>query len=183
LAWSKIIEDHYSEAWKSTPVACVWNKGPVHELPEDFIVLKYPPHGGRRNWTYATRCMSQPEDLHPLELHIFSPYESDLVVELLYFTAHFHRTGAKLGLWHTVSFGRPWLLGSNCQYGFISLPYLDDPSLEALKTQHSVVNFYWLVPITLAEREYKIAHGAEALVKKFERWRLNPANSVRQSLV
>lgn len=105
------------------------------------------------------------------------------MVELLYFTAHYHRTGAELGLWHTVNFGRPWLVGSNCQYGFISLPYLDGPSLENLQTEHSVAKFYWLIPVTSAEVEYKKMNGIEALEGRFERWKLDYANPLRKSTV
>ena len=113
---------------------------------------------------------------------MFSPYESPLIVELLYATAHYHRTGAKLGLWHTVNFGRPWLVGSNCKYGYISQPYLDDPALEELQTERSVIQFGWLIPITATEREYKIKNGAEALEKRFERWRSDYANPLRNSV-
>lgn len=183
MTWHEKIEDHYNQVWGEKPISCAPIKGPVHELPEDFLVLKYPPHGKRKKWTYATRCMSQPYDLHPVELHIISPYESELIVELLYFTAHYNRTGAKLGLWDSVNFGRPWLVGSTCQYGYISLPYLDGPPLENLQTEHSIVKFYWLIPVTSAEVEYKKSHGVEALEKRFEKWGLDYANPLRKSTV
>lgn len=48
-------------------------------------------------------------------------------------TAHFHRTGSALGLGHTVNFGRPWLPGSSCTHGLVSLPYLFGPELEWLQ--------------------------------------------------
>ena len=182
MTWKRVIENHYASFWKETARLCDPIRGPVHELPPDFLVLQYPPHRERRKWTYATRCMSQPEDTHPLEIHMFSPYESPLIVELLYATAHYHRTGAKLGLWHTVNFGRPWLVGSNCKYGYISQPYLDDPALEELQTERSVIQFGWLIPITATEREYKIKNGAEALEKRFERWRSDYANPLRNSV-
>jgi hypothetical protein len=65
--------------------------------------------------------MSQPQDETRLELHMLCPYASDKSVELQYITAHFHRTGARLGLNHTVNFGLPWLEGSSRDHALISL--------------------------------------------------------------
>jgi hypothetical protein len=81
-------------------------------------------------WTYATSGMSRPGDATPLELHLFSPERSEQLVELLMAIAHYHRTGSTLGLGASVNFGRPWLSGSDCSFGLISLPYLDGPALE-----------------------------------------------------
>jgi hypothetical protein len=117
--------------------------------------------------------MSQPEDALPLELHMFSPRASDGITELLVVTAHFHRTGAKLNLWDSVNFGRPWLDESNCDRGLISLPYLDGPSLETLNVGPARARFYWLIPVTSSEVDYKRQHGIEALEKKFEQNRFN----------
>jgi hypothetical protein len=127
--------------------------------------------------------MSQPGDLYPLELHVISPYASELIVELLYFTAHYHRTGAELGLWHTVNFGRPWLVGSNCRHGFITFPYIDGPPLENLQTDLSLIKFYWLIPIMASELEYAKANGVEALEKCFRLQRLDYANPLRNSTI
>lgn len=76
-------------------------------------------------WTYATCCMSQPNDPCPLELHLFSSEKSEEPVELLVVTAHYHRTAEKLGLGHSVNFGKPWILNSTCEYGLLSRPYLN----------------------------------------------------------
>jgi hypothetical protein len=183
LTWRGEITRHYEELWGVKGVPCLSDTGPIHELPEDFVVLKYPPQGKHKRWIYATRCMSQPNDLHPIELHLFSLYESKLLVELLFSLVHYHRTGARLGLWHTVNFGRPWLVGSTCGHGFISLPYRDGPSLENLETDSSVIKFYWLIPVTRAEVDYKISNGVEALEQRFERWGLEAENPLRKSVV
>ena len=84
-------------------------------------------------WTYATICMSQPDDADCLELHMFAPKLNDRMAELLVATAHYHRTGQSLGLGHSVNFGMPWWDGSSCDRGLISLPYLDGPKLEWLE--------------------------------------------------
>jgi hypothetical protein len=100
VTWRSEIKTHYDEVWGASGIPCELDEGPIHELPVDFSVLKYPPRPKRRLWTYATLCMSQPRDLYPVELHMLSPYESLLIVELLHATAHYHRTGAKVGLCH-----------------------------------------------------------------------------------
>jgi hypothetical protein len=99
---------------------------------------------------------------------MFSPFASDLIVELLVATAHYHRTGHTLNLWHTVNFGRPWLEGSACEYGLISLPYLDGPRLEDFRSGTSSVKFYWLIPVTRKEVRLKAEYGVKALEERFE---------------
>ena len=120
-----------------------------------------------------------------LELHLFSPEQCDAHVELLTVVAHYHRTGQHLGLNHTVNFGRPWMKESECTYGLISLPYLDGPSLEEFHSASSasMIRFLWLIPITKAEREYKVAFGVEALERKFEESNFDYVDALRPSIV
>jgi hypothetical protein len=129
--------------------------------------------------------MSQAEDNSRLELHLFSPVQHEGHVELLTVIAHYHRTGNMLALGHTVNFGRPWFGGSSCDYGLISLPYLDGPSLEHLRTDNNEldVQFLWLMPITKAERDYKKVQGIEALEQRFDDVSVDYLNPTRQSVV
>lgn len=167
--WQASIGSHYSAVWKGAPEICEFSAGPISQLPNDFAILRFAPHDGRKMWTYATRCMSQPEDQNPIELHVFSPCYTNEVVELLVATAHFHRTSTKLDLGHSVNFGRPWIDNSECKYGLISLPYLDGPNLENLSLGSRIVKFYWLLPITHSEVEFKKRNGLEALEAEFDR--------------
>jgi Suppressor of fused protein (SUFU) len=180
-----LIESHYTEQWRAQCVVRRLNKGPSFELPADFCVLEFSPTTTRSMWTYATCCMSQPLDSAPVELHLFSPMQSELHVELLTIIAHYHRTQASLALGHTVNFGRPWIAGSLCEHGLISLPYLDGPALEEYFQRESnrVIRFYWLVPITKAERDYKIEFGLEALESRLEAAQFNYLNPKRSSVV
>ena len=127
--------------------------------------------------------MSEESDADPLELHLFSPIESAEHVELLTVTAHFHRTGGRLALGHTVNFGRPWLESSECTYGLISLPYLDGPTLEVLRLNSKTVRFLWLVPVTQREVEFKKRHGQEALETRLEAAKFNCLDPKRSSVV
>src|SRR5438034_4461732 len=133
MAYCASLTRHYQDFWSNRGHSFTWPTGPRWELPEDFTVLRFSPSPKRSAWTYATVCMSQEHDEARLELHLFSPVEAAEHVELLTAIAHYHRTGAMLGVGHTVNFGRPWLPGSLCTHGLISLPYLDGPELEVLK--------------------------------------------------
>src|SRR3981081_1277781 len=133
------IEDPYGEVWGRPGARLAWSKGPVQELPRGFTVLSLA-----RKKTVRDRSL----------------------VELLTVVAHYHRTGRRLGLAHTVNFGRPWLPDSRCTHGLISLPYLDGPRLEWMEDPR--VRFLWLIPITPEEEEFKKQNGLEALEERFE---------------
>lgn len=146
--------------------------GRIGELPDDFCVAEFPREE-RDYWTYATVGMSQPEDEAGLEIFLLSPVQSPLHVETLSAIAHYHRTGKPLDLGHTVNFGRPWLPGSRCEYGLLSLPYLEGPKLEYARIAGRDVRFLWLIPITKSEVELKKKHGLEALEARFDEAQFN----------
>lgn len=128
--------------------------------------------------------MSRPDN-YQLELHLFSPKQYLPHVELLTAIGDYHNTGARLGLAHTVNFGRPWMPGSKCTYGVISLPYLDGTELEYYRCTGNgmVIRCLWLIPITEQERDYKRANGLEALEQLFESKRFNYSDPMRPSVV
>ncbi len=178
------IIEHYESFWGKKAVIKNWHEGPISSLPKDFCVLEFAPDANRKTWTYSTCCMSNLGDKNPIELHIFSPLKTDIMVELLTIVAHFHKNGEALDLWHTVNFGRPWQNESYCSYALISLPYMDGPKLENFQINEStVVKFYWLLPITETERDYKIKNGVEALEKKFEEAKLDCTDINRKGVV
>jgi hypothetical protein len=183
VTWNGSIRRHYQTCWGRAGETGAFNRGPVSELPDDFDVVVFPPHGDRTMWTYATVGMAQPGDDAPIELHLFSPDRSEAIVEILYAVAHYHRTGTRLGLGDSVNFSRPWLPGATCDHGLISLPYLDGPVLEVGTIGGDTVHFYWLVPITAAEKAYKVQHGLEALETRFEEGALDYVNPARPSMV
>src|SRR5262249_2003043 len=145
-------------------------------------VLEFAPTERRKMWTYATCCMSQPTDTTPIELHIFSSQKDVNLVELLTVVAYYHKTSSKIGLHHTVNFGRPWQDTSLCEYGFVSLPFLDGPDLENLYLPgNKTIKFYWLIPVTKSEVEFKSRYGIEALEQKFDSKNLDYLNPRRLS--
>ena len=175
-----LVKQHYSTVWSAVGQEFRWKKGPAHELPEDFRILRFKRSD---TWAFATCGMSQPGDHAGLELHVLTADEtaSDELVELLTVVAHFHRTAAEVGLGHTVNFGRPWLDDSHCTYGLISLPYLDGPDLEWMTRPK--IRFLWLVPVTPEEVEFKKKFGLEALEQRFEERQFNYLEPHRPSVV
>jgi len=180
--YAETIEAHYAREWAAPSSRLRLPAGSPHELADDFCVLEIPREDGEV--AYATRCMSSPDDDERLELHMLaatSAAAADSVVEILTAVAHYHRTGRRLELGHTVGFGRPWLPGSRCTHGLISLPYLDGPDLEWLVEPE--VRFLWLVPVTEAEVLFERAHGLEALETKFEQTQFDYLDPARPSVV
>jgi hypothetical protein len=183
LIWEETVKAHYRTAWGVEGEHRPFSAGPIYQLPVDFAIMRYAPQAGRNMWAYATCGMSQPNDRKPIELHVFSPRASPEIEEILVVTAHFHRSGTALDLGHSVNFGRPWIQGSECRHGLISLPYLDGPSLEDLRIGSDLVKCYWLIPITWAEVSYKQQNGVEALEQAFERAGFNYLDPHRTSVV
>ena len=132
-------------------------------------------------WTFATRGMAQPQDEKPLELHCFSATDDFGLVELLYATAHYHRTGSALDAGHSVNFGRPWAPGSHLTFGLVSLPYLDGPKLEIMRS--TGVRFLWLLPISRREVLFKQAAGLEALERAMEWAKFDYLDHARSDVV
>lgn len=128
--------------------------------------------------------MSQPVDPVGLEIHSFCrPQEAGAanLIEILTATAHYHRTARVLDLGHSVNFGKPWVPGSSCSYGVLSLPFLDGPSLEWLEEPR--VRFLWLIPVTEAEIAFKKASGMDALEERFEEAEFDYLDPFRASVV
>jgi hypothetical protein len=177
------IKQHYESVWKKPAAIKRWTQGPVHRLPADFCVIEVDGHPEDNAWAYGTCCMSQPEDPRGLELHLFSPQPDDSQVELLTIVADYHRTGQSLGWGHTINIGRPWLPGSTCSFGLISLPYLDGEELEIFQSEWGQIQFLWLIPITEQERDFKKTNGLDALEEAFEKSMLNYLDPYRKSVV
>jgi hypothetical protein len=158
----------YRSFWDSPLDLDSWITGPAEELGTEFQVAHCARDPVGQLYNYATVGMSLDLDMPmPLELCLVSPVESWECVEIMAMVAHYHRTASPLGLHHSVNFGRPWLRGSRCDYGYVSLPYLDGPQLEwGPKKSFRVL---WLVPITQEERDYKKKFGVEALERLLDR--------------
>jgi hypothetical protein len=173
---------HYEDVWGSPPVYCEWSDLAlrVRELPAGFAVLRFEPANRDRPWKYATVGMSAPADEHAIELHMICDKPEDDCAAILTLAAYFHRTSARLGVGHSVEFGRPWVANSQCSFGLISLPYLDGPKLEwCCLDGREHVRCLWLLPMTPEEARFKRDNGPNALEERFEASGFNYADPWR----
>lgn len=90
---------HFAAYWQVTPQPHRLSAGRVDELPSWFKVLEFRRE---RTWCYATVGIS---DGRPggIEAYIIAPDQNLRAVEFLQVLAHYHLTGARLDLGHTVN--------------------------------------------------------------------------------
>jgi len=170
---------HYVAHWHAEPVPRRLDTGRFHQLPSWFHVLEFRRP---RAWCYATVGMSAGEP-DGIEAYIAAPGPHPRAVEFLYALAHFHRTGARLGLGHTVNFGEALWDGSRLDHGLLSFPYPEPESFAAFHCDGVSTTVAWLLPITSAERDYKRENGVEALETLFEDQSLDYLNPMRAAVV
>ena len=175
------IKNHLESHWKVSATRVPWAPGP--RPPQGRGVLVFPAGPVHPFWIYATEGMSGADQKDPLEIFLCSAHAVDSHIELLSAVATYHQQEHALGIGHTVNLGRPWLPESLCTYGLVSLPYLDGPALEWLRRPiQPAIRFGWLIPITAAERDFKVREGLEELEKRFEK-NLDYLNPKRESVV
>lgn len=71
------IIERYEKVFNNHARTYLFDKEPFEKLPTDFRILEFPPAGGRTMWTYTTCCMSQPQDIQRIEVHLFSLVKDD----------------------------------------------------------------------------------------------------------
>ncbi|MEJ2881089.1 suppressor of fused domain protein [Pedobacter sp. GR22-6] len=180
LELSRHYEDYFGIEGKCLKL----NKGPMEKLHADFFVLEFPPNKRHGMFCYCTVGMSADRlDENLVELFIYSPKSDESLIELLTVCASYHRNVLPLNLQHTVNIGRPWLGESKCDHCFISNAYLDGDQLELFNYLGQEISCYWLIPITMNERDFKIDNGYEKLEQLFEDKQIDYLNPDRDCLV
>jgi hypothetical protein len=184
MDYRKEILNHYKKVWEFSDYYFInLEEGPMKIFDPDFTIIVIPPNKKRDVWTYATLGMSDSKNEPYVELHLFSEDENDDLSEILTATAYYHTTEHKVMLNDTINFGRPWQPKSKCEYGLISLPYLDGPVLEKLIIDNVTISCYWLIPITEKEKNFKKNYGIEKLEEKFEYKQFNYLDPYRDSVI
>ena len=148
----------------------VWPLGPTVRILPRFRVLRVAPGPKINLWTYISIGAWEVKrgESGGLEFIILAAEENARHVELLAMTAYYHSNHG-LGPGHTLPIGEPWLEGSLCEHLLVSLPYPFGEQLELCPVNGSHVHLLWLLPITLAEREFKMQNGLEALEELFDK--------------
>ncbi|MCC9602248.1 suppressor of fused domain protein [Stieleria sp. JC731] len=179
------VEKHIREFFADHPITeHQWTLGPVPEAMPEFRVLCAAPGNRTGCWTYLSvgaSCIEH-EDSGLLEFFIISPVEDLRNVELVTMTAWYHKSKT-LGWGHTFPIGESWLGDSHCDHMLISTPYPFGPDLEICNFPNGHIHLLWLLPITEAERDYKLANDLESLEQSFEDAGLEYWNVSRSSVV
>jgi hypothetical protein len=145
----------------------IWTLGPaLDELPE-LRVIEFAPGPKTNLWIYVTIGAWKSRKDPQLEFSIAAPEQDLRHVELLFMAAWYHKHH-RLGVGHTLPIGEPWLRGSNCEFFLVSTPYPFGPEFEVCNLSDGHIHFLWLLPITEAERKFKMNEGLEAIEQRFD---------------
>lgn len=164
--------------------AVTWQAGPIKRANPHFRVLRVAPLEPSGLWQYVSiGGWAATEDQNSgLEFILSTPAETPRAVELLAMSVYYHQ-GGRLGLGHTIPIGEPWLTGSACDHMLISESYPFGSELHTCHVGDRHVDFLWLLPITAAERDFKVASGLDALEARFEERELEYWDIHRPSMV
>lgn len=179
--YTQSLTHHYSRQFGAAETLH-WPHGPTHQVPNDFHVLRFAPSSSRL-FCFATCGMAARTNDASIECFLLSPVPDVSQVELLTVLAWYHTTTARLGVGHTVNFGRAWMPDSECTHGLLSVPYLHGPSLEWFEHANVRSHILWLIPITPEERAFKVSRGLDALESRFESPGFDYANPHRASVI
>lgn len=174
---------HYEENWGPNYTQKAWKDSAILELNPQFTVLEFAPTEEKEMWSYATCGMSQPNDRKPIEVHIFSKKRDRNLFELLSDVALQQRRQNTIDVRNTINLGRPVQKNSFCTHALVSLPYPDGAKMEVAKIGGKETYFYWLLPITEKEADFKISCGLYDLEMLFDDPPLNYLDTKRKSVV
>lgn len=155
--------------------------------PPGFFVYQVEPGPRFEAWTYVTSgCWrATAKHGHGLEFVLSAPDDDDRHVELLFMNAYYHagQESQRLDIGHTVPIGESWVAGGELDHLLVSLPYAYGPDLEQLRWNTGHARLLSLMPITSAERDFKAAHGIEALEQRLEDAAVDFTDPTRGSVV
>ena len=178
---------HIEEYFAGHSIAQIeFRAGPLQKIIPDFYVFEIAPGPKSPLWTYVSSGARQIkiEGDSKLEFLIVFEEKNRHLVELLAMVTYYHADPkSHLGQGHTLPLGEPWVESSTCDYFLISHPYIFGADLEIWQERNGHGHLLWLLPITLAERDFKIKHGLEELEKRFESSQVNYCLPNRPSVV
>lgn len=145
----------------------IWTVGPAADVLPSLRVAVIAPGQRTGLWVYVSLGASEVQRDPRIEFVLTAPADDLRHVEIVTMAAYYHQTTG-LGCGHTVPIGEPWLTGSALDHLLVCKPYPFGPELEICDSDDRHVHFLWLLPITKAERDFKVEHGLEALETRFD---------------
>ena len=150
-----------------------FTEGPIEERVPGFVVVHAAPGPRTSMHTYVScgTWDAMHVDEHGLEFCIVAPQADDCHRLYLAMNAFYHANpdpSFRLDVGHTVPLGDPWLPGSKLDHWLISLPYPYGREFELCEWEGGHARILWMLPITESERDFRSAHGLEALEQRFD---------------
>jgi len=144
-----------------------FNRGPIYNRVTNFQVACIGPCPRMPLCTFVTLgCWDAVHaEERGLEFLLVGTADNEACLESLAMTAHSHAglESQRLDVGHTVPIGEPWVEGSICDHELVSPPYPFGPELESCAWSAGHARIMWLLPITRAERDFKVNQGLESL--------------------
>jgi hypothetical protein len=179
----EVITAHVRRFFGAQLKELVWTVGPKGKVPRRFRVLEVPPSSKTACWSYVSAgAWELSEEGNSLEFVLLTPRQAPRAVELVTMVATYQRSHP-LGVGHSLPIGEPWLDDSSCDHFLICSPYPLGPDFEVCPVGKGHVHILWMLPITRAERDFKVKSGLEALEQLFDRVALDYWNPRRGSVV
>jgi len=176
------VDAHVRSFFSGHPVSVrTLPRGPM-AARQDFHVLEVAPGPriGLWSWVSSGASAGRPAGAAAVEFVLCAARPTERAVELVTMTAWYHATRS-LGHGHTLPIGEPWLDGSSCTCLLVSQPYPFGPEFEFDAPR--LVRVLWLLPVTAAERDFKVHNGLDALEERFDRAGIEYWNPARSSAV
>lgn len=185
----KALTRHHHKFFEGHEIAAThWPVGPMPSRVPEFFVHEVGPGPRGPGWTYLSFGLwpvTHTEHGHGIEFVMTSAVRSSRLVELVTMASYYHAgpPHQRLDLGHTVPIGEPWLPGSVCDHELVSLPYAFGPDLEVCSWRGGHLRILELIPISEAERAYKVEHGQELLEQRLEAAGAHVSDPMRPSVV
>jgi len=164
-----------------------FDRGPIYRRVPNFEIACIGPGPRMPLWTFVTLgCWDAVHaEEHGLEFLLVGPTDNEAYLESLAMAAHYHAGPAsqRLDVGHTVPIGEPLVEGSTLDHELVSPPYPFGPELESCAWQSGHARLLWLLPITKAERDFKVTQGLEVLESLFEEVGVEYWDPFRSSVV
>jgi len=163
-----------------------WPLVPIETRIPGFFVHEIEPGPRFPGWTYVSSgCWrATAENGHGLEFVLSARNADQRHLELVSMAGYYHAgpKSQRLDVGHTLPIGEPWSVPGSLDHLFVSQPYAYAPDLDGLRWQTGHARLLSLMPITAAERDFKIAHGQEALEQRLEDEAVDFLNPSRASV-
>ena len=164
-----------------------WPVGPMESRIPGFAVYEVGPGPRFAGWSYlSSGCWrATAHGGHGLEFVLSTNSADSRHVEVVTIAAYYHAgvESQRLDLGHTVPIGEAWVHPGTCDHFLVSLPYTYGPDLEECSWETGHLRVLALMPITAAERSFKVENGVESLEQRLENAAIDFANPLRGSAV